>query len=59
MNYVTAEIMNALDVSMKIALAVQDIMDDSDLDYSECTDREFHRAIKRAYYQFLKDQSPL
>lgn len=37
MNYVTEAIIEKLGVSIKEALQIQDIMDESDIDFSECS----------------------
>jgi hypothetical protein len=55
MNYVTDEIMETLQVSAKVALEIQAIMDESDLDFSECSDFEFRMAMRQAFSQWMAE----
>lgn len=47
MNYYTKQIMAKLNCSAEYAIKVQDIMG-TFLDFSECTTRQFNKAIKDA-----------
>jgi hypothetical protein len=47
MNFYTREIMAKLKCDAELAIKIQDIMG-TFLDFSECTTREFNRAIKDA-----------
>ena len=49
MNYVTRDIMNRFNISSLIALEVQAVLDRSDIDFSECTSREYERALDEAF----------
>ena len=49
MNYYTKEIMAKLKCDAEYALKVQDIMGEF-LDFSECTTRQFNKAIKDAVF---------
>lgn len=53
MNYVTEAIIEKLGVSIKEALQIQDIMDESDIDFSECSMVEFGHAIREAHLEWL------
>lgn len=55
MNYVTEEIMEALQVSANAALEIQAIMDESDLDFSECTDFEFRQCMRQAFSTWMAE----
>ncbi len=48
MNKVTTDIMKLLKVDAATALRIQDEIDRSGFDYSECTQREFRTAVKEA-----------
>lgn len=56
MNYVTEQIMELLDVPVEMALAVQDVMDESDLDFSECTDFQFRKCVRESYSIYLNQE---
>ena len=47
MNYYTKEIMAKLKCDAELAIKVQDIMGEF-LDFSECSNRQFNKAIKDA-----------
>ena len=49
MNRYTREIAALLGVSLEYARRVQDAMELSGLDFSECTQREFNRAAREAF----------
>ena len=53
MNYVTEEIIEKVGVSADEALQIQEIMEDSDLDFSECSMVEFGHAIRKAHLEWL------
>ena len=49
MNMWTTMIKELLDVDFDMALAVQDVLDGWDFDFSECTIAEFNRSTRMAY----------
>jgi hypothetical protein len=49
MNHITREIMKVLGIDVHDAIHVQKVLDESDIDYSECTEKQLHRAIRNAY----------
>lgn len=53
MNYVTVEIMEKFDVTVGEALEIQEIMEESDLDFSECSMVEFGHTMRKAYFQWM------
>ena len=53
MNYVTVEIMETFGVTVGEALEIQEIMEESDLDFSECSMVEFGHAIRKAHLEWL------
>lgn len=62
MNYITREIMARFDLTAEAALQVQDVMDQSGIDYSECTTREYNRVMNKSYHDWrmnaLKNFNP-
>ena len=52
MNYVTREIMARFDLTAEAALQVQEVMDSSDIDYSECSKREYDRCMNKSYHDW-------
>ena len=50
MNYVTAEIMEKFDVTFEEALEIQDIMEESGLDFSECSMVQFGSTMRKAFF---------
>lgn len=55
MNYVTREIMARFDVDAEDALKIQSVMDEMDLDFSECTEKEYHTAMSLAHNQWMAE----
>ena len=51
MNIYTKQIAKLLDISLELAIKVQDKMQ---IDFSECTDREFNQEAKFIYSTMLK-----
>lgn len=51
MNQITKQIMQLLSVDCDTALKVQDVMDCSGIDYSQCTAKQFQREVRLAYAQ--------
>lgn len=56
MNWVTEQIMELLEVPVEKALAIQEVMDRSDLDFSECTDFEFRRCVRESYTIYMNEE---
>jgi hypothetical protein len=48
-NHVTREIMEVLGIGVHDAIHVQAVLDESDIDYSECTEKQLHCAFRNAY----------
>lgn len=49
MNYVTYEITEILNIEAEEALKVQDYLEQSFFDFSQCTNREFRKEVKQAH----------
>lgn len=49
MNFYTKEIANLLNISLEMALKVQDEMECNGFDFSEATDRQFNREAKMCF----------
>jgi len=62
MNYVTEEIMARFDLTAEAALQVQDYMYNMELDFSECSKREYDRCMNKSYHDWrmnsLKNFNP-
>ena len=56
MNYVTRDIMETFGLTSEDALGVQDYMDYSDIDYSECSAEEYANTMKEAYNLWSYEQ---
>ena len=56
MNWYTKEIMRVLNVPVEKALAIQDIMDRSDLDFSECTSKQFYDCMEEAHLIYMNEE---
>ena len=56
MNIYTRQIMELLDIELPMALMVQEIMERSDLDFSECTDHQFRRCAAEAYNIYMNEE---
>ena len=54
MNKDTRTIMQLLGVDEQTALKIQNKMGENGLDFSECDQREFNRAVRTAYRQILQ-----
>ena len=52
MNRVITDLMMLFRISYDTALKVRDLMDESGIDYSECTQREFNRTARECFKAF-------
>ena len=53
MNIYTKDIAEYLDIDIKTAADVQNLMEENDFDFSEASTTQFRRAAKQAYEELL------